>query len=354
MGNPELKKMMKTVLYETHCALGAKMTDFSGWEMPLQYQSAINEHHIVRDKVGVFDVSHMGRILVSGPDAEVFLESLSTNTIKGKKNFTATYTVLTNHQGGSVDDTIIYRYHSEYFFLVTNAANRNKDLMHLLHESKNYQVKIQDHFAEDAILAVQGPKANDVLFSLFPELDALKPMQFLEVSYKGSTFPVASTGYTGAGGFELYPPNSLSVSLWEALMDLEVAPIGLAARDTLRLEKGFALYGHELDDSIAPNESISKWTVKDHSFLGRDAMVVPAKRFQYGVLMEGRHIPRKDCRVMKGQEEIGVVTSGGFGPSIEKGIAIVMLNEELAIGEDLEVEIRGKLCSAKLTKLPFV
>jgi len=351
---------MRTPLYDRHVALGAKIVDFAGWEMPLQYKGIIQEHHAVRNDVGIFDVSHMGRISVIGNEAEPFLDYLSTNKLIGKKNGSATYTVLPNDQGGSVDDVIFYKKDSNNYFLIVNAANRQKDLDHLKNYAKNFDVQIQDHYQGEGILAVQGPKALEIGAKLFPEISSLKPMHFIETE----SYILSGTGYTGAGGFEIYASSSTILKLWDQLLvegqSEKIQPVGLGARDTLRLEMGYALYGHELNDAIAPNESVSAWTVhwEKGDFLGKAAMATiqesPNKRSEHGLVLLEKGIAREGCEVFKGERLIGKVTSGTYSPTLDQSIAIILAEGEWSERDLVEVQIRQNRVKAQIKTLPFV
>jgi aminomethyltransferase len=353
---------MKTGLYERHVALGAKIVDFAGWEMPVQYSGVIKEHQAVREKAGLFDVSHMGRILVNGPDAEKLLDFLSTNRISGKNDWTATYTVWCDQAGGCVDDLIVYRQGPEKFFVIVNAGNREKDLQHLKHAAAGFDVHIEERY-KDGILALQGPSAHAIMAEIFPEAKAVKPMRFLSVDYSGDEVILSGTGYTGAGGFELYGSTSSIISLWDALMEAGrlhgILPIGLGARDTLRLEMGFPLYGHELSQDIAPTESVVSWTVKfdKEDFLGKEALDVlesqGTKRSEYGIVLKEKGIAREGYSVSKNGEPIGKVTSGTMSPSLQKAIAIILVDGSLEQGETIEIDIRGKQVKAVVVPLPF-
>jgi aminomethyltransferase len=357
-------KKMKTPLYDRHVALGAKIVDFQGWEMPVQYQGIIQEHLNVRQNVGLFDVSHMGRILVEGPEAEKFLDYLSTNKISGKADLTATYTVWSLPKGGCVDDVIVYKVNSDHFFVIVNAGNRQKDLEHILTESRKFDVVIQDRYTQDGILAIQGPKAQILMSHLFSEANSLKHMHFCFVNYSGQSIVLSRTGYTGAGGFEIYGPNSVIVELWDRILQegkpYGILPIGLGARDTLRLEMGYALYGHEIDEVISANESVSAWTVKwdKPQFLGKEALMRieqdPNKRSEYGIILIDKGIARAGYEVLLNDQKIGIVTSGTHSPSLNQAIAIILVKRTLQPNDLVEVQIRQNRCKAKVVKLPFV
>lgn len=354
---------MKTALYDHHVALGAKMVDFCGWSMPVQYQGIIPEHHAVRNAAGLFDVSHMGRIIISGVDAEPFLDYLSTNIITGKPNFSATYTVWPNHQGGCVDDVIVYKQSSDHFFVIVNASNRQKDLAHMKKEASNFKVEIKDCFL-DGILAIQGPKARSILTKIFPDAAGLTHMQFALTSFMSKPLYLSCTGYTGEDGFEIYAANDAIIKLWETLLaegkSEGLVPVGLGARDTLRLEKGYALYGHEITDDISSIESVSAWTVKLNkpNFLAKQQITElkesPNKRHEYGIILTEPGIARADNEIYRNGHLIGRVTSGTHSPTLTKAIAIILVNQSLSLGDFVDVKIRNKFVKAQIIKLPFV
>ncbi len=354
---------MRTALYDEHLALGAKMADFSGWEMPISYKGTVTEHMAVRQGVGIFDVSHMGRILISGPDAEAFVSFLSTNHIEGQSDFLAIYTVWASEQGGSIDDVLVYRQSSTEFFVIVNAGNRDKDLKHVLKAAKSFRVDVTTRYEEEGILAVQGPESERLVHDVLRGPWSLMPMRFLNTSYEGSSIILSRTGYTGSGGYEIITPNKVLVNLWRELLAkgqrYDVESIGLGARDTLRLEAGYALYGHELTDDIAPTESVSSWTVKwkKGHFIGQEALLRlqnnPKKRSQHGVALIDSGVPRSDCIVYKAGKAIGKVASGSHSPCLQQGIAIVMVEEGLAIGETIEIEVRQRRLKGQVVKLPF-
>lgn len=357
---------MKTALYDTHLALAAKMVDFCGWQMPLYYKGIIPEHLAVRQHVGIFDVSHMGRIIVEGADAEAFLDYISTNVIGKKAALTATYSILCNEQGGCIDDVIVYKRDATHFFVIVNACNRSKDLLHLqqIRDKYSFKVEIEERYTEEGILSVQGPQALPLIESLFPASRDIKPMHFIISAYAGAEVIVSRTGYTGSDGFELYTYNSGIIELWNHLVEAGkpygIVPVGLGARDTLRLEMGYALYGHEISDGIAPTESIASWTVKwdKPDFLGKNALEElehsPQKRTEYGVVMVDKGIARTDYNVLKEGQVIGCVTSGTFSPTLNQAIAIVLVDVPLRAGEIVEIQIRDHLCKAKVIEIPFL
>lgn len=355
---------MRTALYPFHEKLGAKIVDFSGWEMPLQYQGIVSEHLAVRQHAGLFDVSHMGRITVEGPDAESLLDFLSTNEIAHKEIGTATYTVWCNASGGCVDDLIVYRETPSRFFVVVNAGNRQKDLSHLQEHAKGKNVRITPHYETDGILALQGPAAERIMAKIFPGASAIPSMHFASCSFEGEKVILSRTGYTGAGGYEIYASNRAIVALWERLLESgrkeQVVPLGLGARDTLRLEMGYALYGHELSAEIAAIETVSAWTVKwnKSDFLGKAALeklrASGQMKHEYGILLnEGCGIAREGFSVFLDQQPIGLVTSGTFSPSLNRAIAIVLVERKLKEGDSVEIQIRHNRCQARVVPLPF-
>jgi aminomethyltransferase len=355
---------MKTALYERHKQLGAKFVSFGEWEMPLQYRGAVHEQKTVREKVGIFDVSHMGRVFVEGPDAELLLDLLSASQITDKPDFSATYTAWCLPSGGCVDDLIIYRFNNHKFFVIFNANNRQKDLDHLKKYAVDYDVTITDRYKEDGILSVQGPHAKELIVGLFPEAAQLHTMQFTEIPYEHEQVVISATGYTGAGGYELFGKNELLCKLWDTILErgkpLGIEPVGLAARDILRLEMGYALYGHEINETIAPTESVLARTVKldKSSFIGKDVLLELEgslnKRCEQGLLLMDPGVAREGYTVFKDGRDIGVVTSGGYSPSLEKSIAVALLSSKQPIDTIVEIAIRQNLCKAKIVKLPFL
>jgi aminomethyltransferase len=355
---------MKTPLFERHCQLGAKIVDFCGWEMPIQYKGIIQEHNAVRNRVGIFDVSHMGRIAIEGKQAESFLEYLSTNEISEKSNFSATYTILISSSGGCIDDVIIYKINSQNFFIVVNACNRQKDLNHLLKYKNGFDVKIEDCFHEEGILAIQGPHSEMLLTQFFPFCSSIKFMNFIATCYQEEEIFLSRTGYTGAGGFEIYGSKKKVIDIWDQCLkegkSLGIEPIGLGARDTLRLEKGYALYGHEINETISPIESVSAWTVKKNKgdFLGKEALLAlensSTKRSEYGIEILEKGIAREGYEVYKNDILIGKVTSGTYSPTLEKAIALILVNKNLNPGDIVHIKIRQNLIEAKVVNLPFL
>jgi aminomethyltransferase len=351
---------MKTLLYSEHLALGAKFIDFGGWEMPLHYQQGIiAEHRSVRTAAGIFDVSHMGRIKIEGPEAEALLDFLSTNQIRAKGDNTATYTVWCNSNGGCIDDLIIYRHSAERFFVIVNASNRDGDLAHLQQHAEKFNVTVESCFESEGILAVQGPQAKALVGHLFPEVVDLKPMRLVDAQFNGTPLIVASTGYTGAGGVEIYLPNTIIVEVWRSILQLGAVPIGLGARDTLRLEMGYALYGHELSLAIAPTESVAAWAVKlAREFLGKESLQQlessSAKRHAWGAVLLQPGIAREHYEVLADGKVVGTVTSGTLSPTLNRAIALLLISGPFKLGDTVQIKIRDRLVDAQLVKPPFL
>ncbi len=355
---------MKTILYNTHQSLAAKMITFAGWELPLFYKGTLIEHQAVRQAAGIFDISHMGRISIEGEEAELFLDYLSTNEIRGQPKSKAIYTVWADQEGGSVDDVIIYKIDETHFFVIVNGCNRAKDLAHLKEQGLAFKVSIRDFYREEGILALQGPLALLICAKIFPEVLTLKPMHFLKTTFKDCSLFISATGYTGAGGVEIYAPLEILLELWTLLLKegtpLGLQACGLGARDSLRLEMGFALYGHELSKQIAANESVSHWTIKWHkkNFLGKQALQAlqqsPKKRTQYGVKLMEQGIMREGYAIFKEDHLIGHLTSGSYSPTLNCSIGILLTAMNLTENELVEVEIRQKRLKAKISSLPFI
>ncbi|MFA6915607.1 MAG: glycine cleavage system aminomethyltransferase GcvT [Parachlamydiales bacterium] len=343
---------MQTPLYPIHAALGAKIIDFSGWEMPIQYQSILEEHKAVREHAGIFDVSHMGRISVMGPDAELFCDFVSTNTIAHKKDGQAIYTVLCREDGTAIDDVIILRHSPQNCSVVSNASNRERVLSHLQVSAKDFNVAINSPYTNEGILAIQGPSSLTIASKLFPETASLAPM----TSIKTAGLLISRTGYTGEKGIEIFVPFSQLKEIWDLFIQEGVVPVGLGARDTLRLEKGYALFGHELSDTTQPTETVSAWAVKltKENFIGKQALLKESSgRHQYGIILDEPGIARAGCPVVMQGNQIGEVTSGTFSPTLKKSIAIVMVHHVLQAGDKIEVNIRDKPCRATVVQLPF-
>jgi aminomethyltransferase len=351
----------KTALYEQHLQANAKMVDFSGWEMPLHYGSQIDEHHKVRQHAGVFDVSHMGVVDIKGPEANSFLRYLLANDInKLKLAGKALYTCMLNEEGGIIDDLIVYFIEPEHYRIVVNAGTREKDIAWIKKQAQAFQVQVITH-TDLAILAIQGPNARQLVNEILsPAQQAavtdLKPFQ----GVASEQFWIARTGYTGEDGYEIILPNTHVIDFWKKLLTMDIAPCGLGARDTLRLEAGLNLYGTDMDETITPFESNLDWTVafddSTREFIGAKALQKQKeqgiKRALIGLVLDERGVLRGHQKVKISTTDEGEITSGSFSPTLGKAIAFARI-PTVDITTCL-VEIRGKWLPARIVKPPFV
>jgi aminomethyltransferase len=359
--------LQRTPLYEAHVRLGARMVPFGGFEMPVQYPAGIlAEHRAVRTAAGVFDVSHMGEFHFRGPGAEALLQQLLTHDVASLADGQVLYAAMCYEDGGTVDDCTLYRLAADHFMLVVNAANIAKDLAWVTEQARRLgaaDVAIEDRSAETGLLALQGPRAQELLQPLTPvDLAAIGYFRFHSgVAVAGVDCLVARTGYTGEDGFELYCAAAATPTLWEALLARGAVPCGLGARDTLRLEAALNLYGHELSPEINPLEARMGPFVKldKGPFIGREALLRvraaggPARRL-CGLELDDRNIPRAGMAVLHGGEVVGTVTSGTLSPTLQRPIALALVRAELAkVGTVLQVDIRGRAAEARCVKLPF-
>jgi aminomethyltransferase len=361
--------MKKTVLNQLHHQAGARMVEFGGWEMPVQYAGVIAEHLAVRQAAGLFDVSHMGEIEVSGPQACVFLQYATINDVTSLCDGQVQYTALCYPNGGVVDDLTLYRFSADRYLLCVNAANTDKDfawLQQLLAESNFTRLELSNRSSDYAQLALQGPKAAEILAKLTSvDLAALKYYCFVEGEVAGVPMIISRTGYTGEDGFELYCPSAAGVTLWQALMHagipLGLQPTGLGARDTLRLEKAYALYGHEITADILPLEARLAWITKLNvgDFVGRQALLdanqAGLKHKLIGLQLTEPGVPREGYPVICDGQEIGRVTSGTMSPCLKIGIALALVEAGIADSQrPLQIAIRKRQVAAVRVKLPFV
>lgn len=332
--------LKQTALYNEHIALGAKMVPFGGWEMPVSYKGIISEHTDVRTNVGIFDIGHMGVVDISGSDALAFIQSVSTNDARLLAEYECQYSILCNENGGAVDDILVYKLEG-FYRIVVNASNTDKALSWFKAHSSNFKDLEITHRSDISMLSLQGPKAA----SLLPELKDLKR------NHCGmwQNVLVSRTGYTGEDGFEFFASRDSVKKLWDHFMSLGVAPCGLGARDTLRLEAGLPLYGHEYDDNTSPIEAGYPWAVKfeGHEFVGKAALLAqkqngPVKILK-GLKFSEKAIPRQGAEVFQGDKKIGVVTSGTFSPTLKIPVALAYLDSQVAQnGTTLSVLIRDK------------
>ena len=357
---------MKTIaLHSIHEALNAKMVPFAGYIMPVQYEGVTIEHQTVREGVGVFDVSHMGEFLIEGPLALELIQSVSSNDASKLTVGKAQYSCLPNELGGIVDDLIIYKLKENSYLLVVNASNIGKDWDWIV--SKNSMGAKMKNSSEDySLLAIQGPKAVDAMQSLSSvDLSSINFYNFTISDFAGvKDVIISATGYTGSGGFEIYCKNSDAKQIWERVFEAgksyEIKPIGLAARDTLRLEMGYCLYGNDINDETSPIEAGLGWVTKfTKTFTNSEALELQkqngTERRLVGFELLERGIPRKDYRIEDTEgNEIGIVTSGTMAPSLGKGIGLgYVLSDHKAIGTDIRIAIRKHKVAAKIVKLPF-
>ena len=347
--------MKQTVLNAAHRKAGAKMVDFGGWEMPINYGSQIEEHHAVRQAVGMFDVSHMTVIDVSGPEALTYLYQLLANDITKLKTGQALYSTMLNEQGGVIDDLITYKVSETDYRVVVNAATRDKDLAWMTAQTDSFDVDLTEQ-ADTAMIAVQGPKAIDTLQPLI-DLDLTNTPRFY-ATWNENMF-IGRTGYTGEDGVEIMLPADQAEELWEQLLGAGVQPCGLGARDTLRLEAGMHLYGQDMDEDITPLECGLGWTLRKENptFNGSDALAAlreqGIQRKLIGLVLEGRGVLRHNQTLIDAAGRTGIITSGGYSPSTEKAIAMAVVDKAMD-PESVQVQIRNKTLPCRVVKLPFV
>ena len=351
----------QTPLFELHRELGARIVDFGGWDMPVQYSSQIGEHHAVRRAAGVFDVSHMCVVDLKGVRVRAFLRMLVANDVdKLLRPGKALYTCMLNESGGVVDDLIVYYLSDSWFRLVVNAGTRDKDLAWIRRHAREFDVSIVER-TELAMLAIQGPEARGKAAKLLSRVGAATAMELdTFVGREIDGWFVARTGYTGEDGFEVMLPASDAVRVWRELNALGVASCGLGARDTLRLEAGMNLYGNDMDEKTHPFESGLAWTVamepSERRFIGREALQAiktqGSARKLVGLLLEDRGVLRSHQHVVVPGLEAGEITSGTFSPTLERSIAFARV--PVGTGQQVQVDIRGKLLNAKVVKPPFV
>ena len=357
--------LKSTALEQIHIALGAKMVPFAGYNMPVQYSGLRQEHAAVRERAGMFDVSHMGEFFVEGPDAIPFLQKVTSNDVSKLIPGKIQYSCFPNEQGGIVDDLLVYCFSEEHFLLVVNASNMDKDWNHLQNYTSGFEVELSNKSDDYSLLAVQGPKATEILQTLTQvNLNEIRYYNFIIGRIAGiEEVIISATGYTGAGGFELYVPNEHAAKLWNSVIEAGepygLLPAGLGARDTLRLEMGMCLYGNDIDDTTSPLEAGLGWTTKfSKDFISSQTF---AKQKEEGLSkklvgfeMIDRGIPRHGYEIAKNGKVVGRVTSGTASPSTGKNIGMGYVPIELsAEGSEFDVLIRNKSIKAQVVKLPF-
>ena len=361
-----MAELLETALADWHRGRGARMVPFAGWMMPVQYTSIIEEHRAVRETVGMFDISHMGRLSITGADAERLVDRIFSNDPLGMKPGQVRYGFLLNHQGGILDDVLLTRWSATRMTMVVNAANRCRILDWIAENRGDLTVTVQDDTFVTGMIAVQGPAAMASLQPLFPAvpLAAIRYYFAVETHYQGEPTVLSRTGYTGEDGFELTVPAAVVPSLAETLYQSGVRPCGLGARDTLRLEAGMPLYGHELTEETDPISAGLGWAVKlaKGVFIGREAIEaliartpgIAPRPVRVGLLLEGRGAAREGSPVRRGNETIGTVTSGSFAPWLQRSIAMARVAPTAAgLGTRLDVDLRGTMVPATVVDLPF-
>ena len=356
--------MKRTPLYDLHVAAGARMVDFAGWEMPIQYPTGINQEHLaVRESAGVFDVSHMGEVKVTGAGALEFLRFATLNDPATLKPGRGQYSMLPNDQGGLIDDLYVYCTAPEDYLVVCNASNREAVVSHLTKLARNYDAEVTDVSDTFGLLALQGPGAALMLGRLTDaDVGGLKKNRTLTGTLAGCEVTFARTGYTGEDGFEIFTRAEDAPAVWQALTSAGAVPCGLGARDTLRLEAGFPLFGHEFSDVTNPRCSNMAWVVKDKDFYGREAIwsrtctrqLVGLKLLQRGVARQGYRVLAPGETEDEPGEKIGEITSGAISPLTREGVALAWVRKAYSEpGTEIAVEIRGQPLTAVVVKPPF-
>jgi aminomethyltransferase len=363
----ESANLKGTALTDLHVSLGAKMVPFAGFNMPVLYTNLIQEHHTVRNDVGVFDVSHMGEFFVEGPHAYDLIEYVTSNDVSALTDGRVQYSCMPNNEGGIVDDLLVYRYNEQKYLLVVNAGNIDKDFAWISSHNEKFGATLSNRSSEYSLLAVQGPKATQTLQKLTGvNLGEIPYYHFTVGEMAGmSEVIISNTGYTGAGGFEIYIKNADARKMWEAIFaagaDAGIKPIGLGARDTLRLEKGFCLYGNDIDDTTSPIEAGLGWITKfnkpfvNWEYHKKIKDEKPSKKL-VGFKLIDKGIPRQHYPICdENGNKIGEVTSGTMSPTLNEAIGLAYVPSNISTpGSTLFVEIRGKLLKGEVTKIPFV
>jgi len=352
----------KTPLYEIHQKLGARIVNFSGWLMPVQYESIIKEHEAVRSNVGVFDISHMGEFLLTGGDVIPFLQYIMINDLNLLEESKGQYSCMCYENGTVVDDLFYYEESSELFRMIVNAANIEKDFQWLNDHIKEKEVKIQNISSKQGRLAIQGPKSDDLLQPLMDvDLSEIKRFYFKHCKLDNIPIFLAKTGYTGERGFEISFEEEKSEEIWNNLLSAGVSPSGLGARDSLRLEASYSLYGHEISDTITPVEAGLNWLVKPKEgidYIGKNILLKQksegTERILVGLNLLDKGIIRQNYKIFKNNNEIGYVTSGGYSPTLKKTIGLGLVKAQFnEVGTEIEIEIREKFVKGIIVSTPF-
>ena len=368
----EQSTLKRTPLYNTHLALGGRMVEFGGWDMPVLYTSIVKEHQSVRNAAGLFDISHMGEFLFEGPEAKKFLNIILTNDLSKLDNGQGHYSLLCQDNGGVIDDLYAYRLSEDRYLLIVNASRIEVDWMWIRSQRnskyKSLQLEMKDISKNYAAMALQGPNSAEIISKLFPQSAKIQKNDISETNFKDESIWISRTGYTGEDGFELITPNIQAVALWkevfEAGQSLGLAPAGLGARDTLRTEAGYSLYGHELNSETTPIEAGLGWVVANHkiNFIGKDTCVTQKRdgtsRKCISFKMIGKSAPPRENYIIfdscEGKREIGQVTSGTLSPSLSYGIGLGYVESNYAkSGTSIEIEIRNNRFPAEVVKRPI-
>ena len=352
--------LRQTPLHSRHTDLGAKMADFGGWDMPIEYAGTVGEHTAVREDVGVFDVSHMGYTEVTGPGAIAWLNTVVANDLDRVGAGQAQYNLLCDESGGVIDDLIVYRIDDDHAFIVPNASNSDAVVAALTAAAAGSGITVADKREDYGILAVQGPRSDAILEAVGLPCGH-DYMSFVRATWQDSPAVVCRTGYTGERGYEILAPAAVIPALWDAVVAAGATPAGLGARDTLRTEMGYPLHGHELSVDITPVQAGLVWAVgwDKPAFSGRDALTSeraagPRRRLR-GIVAVERAIPRPDMPVLSADgTTVGVVTSGTFSPTLKQGIGLALLDPAIAEGDEVVVDVRGRQARFTVTKPPFV
>lgn len=356
--------LKQTPLFEEHQRLGGKLVPFAGYAMPVQYEGILAEHRAVRERAGLFDVSHMGEVEIRGTQALDLVQHVTTNDASALAMGQAQYSVICREDGTAIDDCIVYRF-EDHYMIVVNASNRDRDVAWMAQHAAGFDAGVTDRSDETALLALQGPEAQEVLAKLTAaDLDAIAYYHFAPGVVAGHDAVISRTGYTGEDGFELYLANAVAADVWRAILeagaDLQVLPAGLGARDALRLEVGYALYGNDLDDGHTPLEAGLGWVTKldKGDFLGRDALrrqkEEGVKQRLVGFVLAQKGFPRQGYEIRHGGEVVGTVTSGLLSPALDRGVGLgYVATRAAAKGTGLEIMIRDRAMPAEVRRPPF-
>ncbi|MBU0615188.1 MAG: glycine cleavage system aminomethyltransferase GcvT [Nanoarchaeota archaeon] len=355
--------MKRTPLYDEHLKLKARIVEFGGWEMPVFYTNVIDEHKTTRTKAGLFDICHMGEFIVRGKQAAEFVQCIITNDINKLTEGKAFYTAMCNEQGGVVDDLFVYKMSESEFMLVVNAGNIEKDFLWLKKHINSYDVELKDVSERTAKLDLQGPNSEAILQKMVNyDLSRLERFHFVKIKVDGILATVSRTGYTGEDGFELYFDSAHAKEIWNSILlkgkELGIKPIGLGARDTLRIEACYSLYGHELSEGLSPFEAGTGFVVKldKPAFVGKAALERIKDKSSRNIVafeMIDKGVPRQGYEVFFGEERVGAVTSGTMSPTLQKGLGLALMDVNVLLGSEILINIRHKLYKAKIVKRPF-